>query len=210
MRDGQHAGSWAHAAVCSVGFPGVSSAVEGGVIVTADEDLFQRMVQQTQPIERQRRDCPSRMCNEFIMNMTMNPSSAVIAYFAFEEAKRQIKYRQEQATALLQALISDGLCVTPLPAGGIEPSYHTVTFEPAQGVTIPDLRDWLIRHGLYFEPSRPTVDKLLYQLRNYQLMAHRKGWPPAEACPVAERQNRVRICLAESAGNGKLRHNSGP
>ncbi|MBE0652684.1 MAG: DegT/DnrJ/EryC1/StrS family aminotransferase, partial [Bacteroidales bacterium] len=85
-RDGKPAGFWADAVILSFTSTKAINCLEGGAVVTDDEDIFQKLIQNSQHPYRQKMYFGTRSFNEFTqVNGRMNPFSAMFLKYTFAD-----------------------------------------------------------------------------------------------------------------------------
>ena len=126
--EGRPAGSRAHVVVVSLSAGKGLSAGEGGVIVTDDADLYDRLVWLTQHPDRQKRDLGLGHTNEFALNMRINPLAAWWAVMHFDLALEEVRRRAATSGAIVRAIDASGLSVAlGYEHVGLEPSFFRLT-----------------------------------------------------------------------------------
>ena len=193
-RDGDAAGSHAHATVVSFTLGKTLCAGEGGAALTNDADLYARLLWLTQHPYRQRRELGLHEFNEFALNFRIHPLAAVWANADFDPALKRLRSRQKRMSALAHALDRSGLTApTRFSVKDIRPSWGRMTAawsaKPQTAGLLAFLRAESISARL--GPARLEV---VYRQGAY--LAH---WPsrPRGRCPEAETQSRIRFEIVE-------------
>lgn len=197
----QHTGWWADAAVFSFTLGKPLFAGEGGIIATRDQEVFRRLVRETQHPLRQLRDVPDiQPPNEMAVNLRINPLTAIWAEAAFQtELDRVNEHRRENAE-ILRLLNSNDISESKTPdLRRVKPSFSVLTFEPRCQVS--EVMRVLSRKKLNYQLSLPPIIDPLYRHEHYLKIAHSNNWIETGACPVAEEQCRRRLRLVKTSSN---------
>lgn len=193
FRDGCPASSLADAWVISFTTGKTVFAGEGGMILTNNTQLYEKLIWHTQHTSRQRRDLGFTLSNELAFNMRIHPLAAIWANALFEDSLRDLSASQLKNFELIRALNESNL-IEPITfeEKGITPSYFRLT-------------------AAWKGKAKPR--KLLASLRNYKFSPGLKRVPFAllyrqaafiskfgsirkeTICPQAEHQAKKRFCL---------------
>jgi dTDP-4-amino-4,6-dideoxygalactose transaminase len=114
-RDGKPSGYWADAIILSFNSSKAINCLEGGAVVTDDNDLFEQLLRSSQHPYRQKVQLATRHFNEFLpINGRINPVSAFLFNNTFESQIELLKERQNHFFNLYLDLVNMGL-VTQIP-----------------------------------------------------------------------------------------------
>lgn len=191
--DGHHTGWWADAAVYSLTVGKALFAGEGGVVVTPDEEVFEKLVWHTQHPDRQLRDAPGMPVNELAMNLRIHPLAAVWAEASFESALAGVVERRETCLQVLGILARERLLESELPDEWIKPSFHRLIFRPRWGTERVEM--FLHENGFMYKVCPPPITELIYHHEAYRQISRACGWERPDPCPVAESQCRSGLLL---------------
>jgi len=190
---GHHTGWWADAAVYSLTVGKALFAGEGGMVVTPDEEVFEKLVWHTQHPNRQMRDAPGMPVNELAMNLRIHPLAAIWAEASFEDALAGVVERRETCLQVLDILAKEGLLESELPDEWIKPSFNRLVFEPRRGSGQVEM--FLHENGWMYKVCSPPITELIYHHRSYRQILQACGWGKPNPCPVAESQCRSSFLL---------------
>lgn len=193
--NGRAAGSMAHVIVASLSAGKALCAGEGGVIITDDSNLYEKLIWITQHPDRQKRDLGLGTTNEFALNIRINPLAAWWAAARFEIAIEQAEERSARWRRLVRALDRSGLSV-PLRYEdmGLSPSFFRVTASWSGEAQLGCLARWLVNESHHGVQARPAALLPLYEkLRRIGSNAQYATAP----CPTAEREADLRFELSE-------------
>jgi dTDP-4-amino-4,6-dideoxygalactose transaminase len=203
VRDGLPASALSDALVVSFTTGKTVFAGEGGAILTNHTDLYQKLVWHTQHPARQCRDLGLHLWNELALNARIHPLAAVWANAVFEESVRKLRRRQKVCFRLIEALNSIGL-TEPIhfKEKGIEPSFFRLTAawkdRPQESVLLRELG----KRNLAVNLKPPPV-RLIYQQPSFVAQYRRRS--KITPCPQAERQARIRFCIARKMDEKQTR-----
>lgn len=191
-REEYHTGWWADVAVFSLSWGKTLFAGEGGVIITRNEDIYDRLVWKTQHPFRQLRDLSDMPINEMAANLRMHPLAAIWAEAIFDNALDEVKTHREECLNVLNLLEKERMIASGMPEPlRVRPAFHTLTFEPRCEKS--KIEQLLKTHGLMYDISSPPIVEPLYSQPAYQKYAISRKWPKYNPCPVAERQSKSRL-----------------
>lgn len=109
-RDNKPAGFWADIIILSFTSTKSINCLEGGAIVTDDEEIFQRLILNSQHPYRQKIYLGTRTFNEFTpVNGRMNPFSAMFLKQTFSDQFKRLATIQDKYYRLYQQLVSETL-----------------------------------------------------------------------------------------------------
>lgn len=173
------------------------SAGEGGAVLTADRDLYERLIWWTQHPLRQRRELGLRVVNEFGLNGRMHPAAARHADAVFDDAMASLAATQRIGLRVCDVLRGSGL-VTPWPCRErrLVPTFFRFTAQwcgrPAPEQLVAVLRDAGIDAGIDADPVRPLYTQPAF----LSLYAGDRGHldPPVPVMKAAAR-NGVRLLV---------------
>ncbi len=188
---GHHTGWYADASVFSLTVGKALFAGEGGMIVTKHQELYDRLVRQTQHPHRQRRDVPEMPINELAMNLRMHPLAAIWAETYFDNALAYVSMQQDKCFSILEFLDKENLIQSKVPdKDTVKPSFYALTIEPRckphQIETIPKENGWTCK------VCDPAIIKPIYNHEAYISLSHSKR-SKQNRCPITEEQCRDRI-----------------
>ncbi|GEM_PF-5245659 len=191
-REEHHTGWWADVAVFSLSWGKALFAGEGGVIVTRNEDIYDRLVWKTQHPFRQLRDLADMPVNEMTANLRMHPLAAIWAETIFDDALDAVAAQREECFYVLDLLEKEKMNVSRMPDSlRVRPAFHALTFEPRCEES--KIEQLLQTHDLLYDISSPPIIELLYDQAAYQKFAISPKWPKHNPCPVAEQQSKSRL-----------------
>ncbi len=192
IRSGRAASSYADAMVISLGNRKTLAAGEGGVIVTNDRTLYEKLLTVTQHPLRQKRELGLNLVTEFGLNARLSPLSAICANALFEDSLRVLTEKQLRYLEVTSILNASGLTtvIKPLPQNAIS-AYFCLPFELRSGVNIQQVTDLLVSNGIAADIG-PFPAHLIYHNPVFQKTYHNQYLIP-QPCPNAERAAQ---CLA--------------
>ena len=193
LRD-QHTGWYADASVFSLTVGKALFAGEGGMIITKNQELYDRLVWQTQHPHRQMRDIPHMPLNELAMNLRIHPMAAIWAEASFEKALAEVTDHQGMCISILELLEKENLIRSKVPdRSTVKPSFHALTFEPScKACKIESL---LIENGWICTVCLPPIIEPIYRHEIYKQLSRSSRWARLMPCLVAEGQCRDRLRL---------------
>ncbi|MCG3157897.1 MAG: UDP-4-amino-4-deoxy-L-arabinose--oxoglutarate aminotransferase [bacterium] len=193
LRD-HHTGWWADAAVYSLSWGKALYAGEGGVIVTGNIDLYNKLVWETQHPVRQLRDIPHMPVNELAANLRIHPLAALWADAIFDDCLFAVEVRRHECMRALALLQNERLIASNVPKDSLaKPAFQAVTFVP--GSKEEEITLFLQAHQLRYEVSLPPIVEPVYFQKAYQSRARSHKWFRHNACRIAEQQCRSRLAL---------------
>jgi perosamine synthetase len=125
--NGDHSGRAAHAAVLSLNAQKQLPAGEGGVLLTNDEALYQRVLRETQHPHRQARELGIERVNYFSANGRLSALAASTAITNLPPAINRIHEQRHQAAELITLLNATGLVDPIMIPDGCEPTFPYLT-----------------------------------------------------------------------------------
>lgn len=194
MRGGMPAGAFADALVVSFNSQKQFWAGEGGAVLMDNQDLYEKLLWETQHCSRQRRELGLHLDNEFALNGRINPLSAVWANAVFDDVQRAIEDYRRQCFEVGALLNRSGLTVpTRWQEEGIVPSFFRLTFRWA-GVPDEASLAATLRSSGYEARISPSPIRLVYQQSAFLTQFERRTTVPPD-CPVAEVAAARSFCL---------------
>src|SRR5574337_161203 len=192
----RHTGWWADASIFSFTAGKALWAGEGGMIVSRHQELYERLVWQTQHPLRQLRDLPDLAPNEMAMNLRIHPFSAVLAEASFSAALEHVEETRQTSIRLLELLKTEQVSKMAIPdLRMIRPSFHILTCEPS--VESADVENVLAQRHSGYTVSTAPVTEPLYTHETYVSFSRLHGWDSPNRCPAAEQQSKSRIRLSK-------------
>jgi dTDP-4-amino-4,6-dideoxygalactose transaminase len=186
----RHTGAFADVAVFSLGPGKTLSGSEGAVVVTSKNQLYEKLVEQTQHPQRIRRDVPWAM-NQFALNCRISAVGAAIASSSFYPTMRFLIRQRSHWLTVLKELNILGLTDTLPPPAEISPSYSTFTFA-LNPKNDKEFSRWLAEQKGQYRIVPSPVCQPIYQDAYFKKHYPQKNKPN---CPVAEVQSRRRVQL---------------
>lgn len=148
-RDGRMAGSHAHALVISITSGKAWDCGEGGIIVTDDSEIYERLIWHCQHPLRQKRELGLGVCNEFAFNSRMHPLTAVAADDSFDDAVEALRNKQHRYLEACRTLNESGLAENlPYDFDGILPSFFRFSVCLKDGAGLEDVEACLADAGI--------------------------------------------------------------
>lgn len=195
LREGRRPGVYAHAVVLSLAAGKALSAGEGGVILTDDARLFERLIELTQHPLRRKREVGLGGASELAVHSRMHPVAAAWALVEFEAALARVARRQRAALRALSAAEATGLCD---PQGfsrrGVLPSFHRISAAWSGRPAPVALERRLRRAGVGRWKVAPSPVRLIPD--DPGLAEYPGAWSSANVAE-AERQSKSRFILEE-------------
>jgi perosamine synthetase len=191
-----HTGWWADASVFSLGFGKALFAGEGGMIVTGDNALFNKLVWQTQHPYRQLRDIPQFPLNEMAANLRIHPFSATWADRLFDKVLCNIRTYHHNCIEILKLLKRKHITNSKVPdIRKVRPSFHVLTFEPS--CDILRIEEFLRGKGLFYQVTLPPIIHTVYTHTAYRKLFLSNKAIESHHCPIAEKQIKLRLRLVK-------------
>ncbi|MBK8464954.1 MAG: DegT/DnrJ/EryC1/StrS aminotransferase family protein [Chloracidobacterium sp.] len=161
-RDGGIAGSHAHAVVISLTSGKAWDCGEGGIIVTNNSDIYERLLWHCQHPLRQKRELGLGVFNEFAFNSRIHPLTAIAANGSFADAVAILENKQHRYLEACQILNKSGL-VEPLTyhPDGILPSFFRFSVCAKEGTRSEDVEMCLAGAGIQARTT-PFDTQLIY------------------------------------------------
>lgn len=195
LREGRRPGAYAHAVVLSLAAGKALNAGEGGVILTDDTRLFERLVELTQHPLRRKREVGLAGASELALHSRMHPAAAAWALVGFDAALARVTRRQRAALRALAAAEATGLCeLQGYSSRGVLPAFHRISAawsgRPAPAELERQLRSaragrWRVAPSpVRLIPDDPRLDE------------YPGAWSSTR-CPEAEHQVKSRFILEE-------------
>ncbi|MCA9735447.1 MAG: DegT/DnrJ/EryC1/StrS family aminotransferase [Deferribacteres bacterium] len=196
--NGKHTGCFADLAVFSLGWNKGLFAGEGGVIVTSDEDLYQKLVWSTQHPIRQTRDVFNISVNEFALNLRIHPLAAVWAEKEFDKALNYIEGHRNAYLNVLKTLVDAGLCSNQISDSNIHPSFYKFIINPKSN-NFNEIKKLLQIKNLHYRITDTPISAPVYCHDAFKKFAVEHSWPRPNTCSNAEAACNNRVCLQPMA-----------
>lgn len=194
FRDGRPASALADAFVVSFTTGKPVFAGEGGAVLTDNRDLYEKLIWYSQHPHRQRRDISLQFDNEFGINGRIHPLAAIWANASFEESLDSVKRRRIECFRMINVLNSTGLIEEiDFKAKRIEPAFFRLSAAWKKKPQAAALLHELQQSGFCTSLEDPPV-RLIYQQPAFLAQYHQLK--KVSRCPTAERQTRLRFCIA--------------
>ena len=188
---GHHTGWYADASVFSLTVGKALFAGEGGMIVTKHQELYDRLVWQTQHPHRQMRDAPDMPINELAMNLRIHPLAAIWAEAYFDSAFACISVQQDKCFSTLEFLDEENLIQSKIPdKNKVKPSFYALTIEPR--CEAHEIETILKENGWACMVCVPSITKPIYNHEAYISLSRPERFKQ-KRCPIAEVQCRDRV-----------------
>jgi len=199
-RDGLPASSHAHAIVLSFSYSKLIFGGEGGLVVTNDRKLYERLIWHTQHPLRQKRELGLSVCNAFALNGRIHPSAAEAALESFEAAFRALRRWQELCRSVLELLCSGGCAKQEMfDESSVVPSYYTFSIELQEHISQREMLSFLESNGINATISNLPCS-VIFENPVFTTLYSRKFKQPSP-CVVAERaQKRVALSFTGVRG----------
>ncbi|MCO6509576.1 MAG: DegT/DnrJ/EryC1/StrS family aminotransferase [Aridibacter famidurans] len=199
-RDGLPASSHAHAIVLSFSYSKLIFGGEGGLVVTNERDLYERLIWHTQHPLRQKRELGLAVCNEFALNGRIHPRAAEAALESLESVFPALRRWQERCRRVLELLASGGIAKPEsFDELRVMPSYNTFSVELQERVSRREMLFFLESKGINATISSLPCSVIL-ENPVFNALYSRKYIRPSP-CVVAERAQK-RIALSYTGVRG--------
>jgi dTDP-4-amino-4,6-dideoxygalactose transaminase len=194
FRDGVPSGGMAHAAVVSLGSGKALDVGEGGVVLTDESAIYERLVWFTQHPARQATLLGGGLTNEFALNGRVHPEAARWALETFDTGLLSVEKRRQWALQVLAAANRSELTrPVELSSSIRESSFSRISLAWMH----QQAADGLLRHlddeGFQVQLGPSPVTALYRQSAFKAQFVHLLAAPTN--CPVAESQEARRFCL---------------
>jgi len=196
---GRPIGSWGDVACFSLGRGKLVCGGEGGILVTDNEQIFERAVALTQHPERSRRiRGPGTELKALGLNYRIHPLAAVLALQDLKDMKRRLNHRKAVFEAFWEGLEKQDLLKSPAIIDGEDfaPYGIPITFSKREGrdklVLSVQEKGVPLRCGPVRVPLHLRIGRGLPKTLSHN--SHREG-----ACPNAEKRCKGQELWALSA-----------
>jgi len=134
---------------------------EGAILAIRDENLFEKVVYQTQHPYRAKRDAPSYLLNQFALNFRMHPYSAHLLQSQFEQAIIDIEKKRKKILNFFENFKSfSGEDILYISLKEYLPSFNRICIKVNENI-IKNLVSY--QEAQEFEIIPSTIEKLLFQ-----------------------------------------------
>jgi dTDP-4-amino-4,6-dideoxygalactose transaminase len=193
-RDGFAASAKADAWVVSFSAGKPLFAGEGGVVLTNNQSLYDKVVYYTQHPARQRREIGLHLFNELALNGRIHPLAVVWANAVFEESLEKLRAHQQKCQRVIEVLNGCGLTDSiGFLEREIEPSFFRLSAawrgEPRENDLAREMQ------GQGFSVSIDTPPVTLLHRQTAFLAQYSRRFKVAPRCVEFERQVGKRFCI---------------